>query len=57
MTLQDEIAETFLEELKASPEVASEVVEALRQLLSNEKKLDADDLIQLFSWRQGEDER
>ncbi|MEX2181913.1 MAG: hypothetical protein WD771_07715 [Gemmatimonadaceae bacterium] len=47
--LQDEIAETFLEKLKESPDVTPEMVTALRELLSAKKKLKADDLVKVFS--------
>lgn len=47
--LQDEIADTFLEKLKESPDVPPEMVDALRELLSDKKKLKADDLENVFS--------
>jgi hypothetical protein len=47
--LQDEIADTFLETLKESPDVAPEMVAALRELLHAGKRLKADDLVGIFS--------
>jgi hypothetical protein len=47
--LQNEIAATFLEKLKESPDVTPEMVVALRELLSARKKLKADDLVKVFS--------
>lgn len=47
--LQGEIADTFLEKLKESPDVTAEMVVALRELLSATKKLKADDLVKVFS--------
>lgn len=47
--LQNQIADTFLELLKESPDVTPEMVAALRELLSATKKLKADDLVRVFS--------
>ena len=47
--LQNEIADSFLERLKESPDVSSEMVAALRELMSAGKKLKADDLVRVFS--------
>lgn len=47
--LQNEIADSFLEKLKQSPDISSEMVVALRELMSAGKKLKADDLIKVFS--------
>jgi hypothetical protein len=47
--LQNEIADTFLEKLKASPDITPEMVAALRKLLSATKKLKVDDLVKVFS--------
>lgn len=47
--LQNEIADTFLEKLKVSPDVTPEMVLALRKLLFAMKKLTADDLVKVFS--------
>lgn len=47
--LQNEIADTFIEKLKESPEVTPEMVVALRELLYAKKKLKADDLVRVFS--------
>lgn len=53
--IQNEIADTFLEKLKESPDVTSEMVAALRELLSMGKKLKADDLVKVFSLSPGGD--
>lgn len=53
--LQNEIANTFLEKLKESPDVKPEMVVALRELLSATKKLTADDLVKVFSSPAGGD--
>lgn len=53
--LQSEIADTFLEKLKESPDVTSEMVAALRELFSATKKLKADDLVKVFSPAAGGD--
>ena len=53
--LQDKIAHTFLEKLKESPDVMPEMVDALRELLSGKKKLNADDLVKVFSPAAGGD--
>ncbi len=53
--LQDKIADTFLEKLKESPDVMPEMVDALRELLSGKKKLNADDLVKVFSPAAGGD--
>lgn len=48
--LQDQIAETFLERLKASPDVTPEMLDGLRELLTTKsKKLKVDDLVKVFS--------
>lgn len=47
--LQGEIADTFLEKLKDSPDVTAEMVEGLRELLFSNKKMRADDLVKVFS--------
>jgi hypothetical protein len=41
--LQNEIADTFLEKLEGSPDVTTEMMAALRELLSATRKLKADD--------------
>ena len=54
--LQDEIADTFLEKLKESPDVTPEMVDGLRELLTaKNKKLKADDLVKVFSPPAGRD--
>lgn len=47
--LQNKIADTFIEKLKESPDVTSEMVVALRELLSSKKKLKADELVKVFT--------
>jgi predicted nuclease with TOPRIM domain len=47
--LQDEIAESFLEKLKETPDVTPEMVDGLRDLLSAKKTLKGDDLVKVFS--------
>ena len=51
--LQDEIAETFLENLKESSDVTPAMIDALRGLLSDKKKLKADDLVKVFAPQSG----
>ena len=51
--LQDEIAETFLEKLKESSDVTPAMIDALRELLSDKKKLKADDLVKVFAPQSG----
>jgi hypothetical protein len=47
--LQDEIAATFLDTLKESPDVTPEMLDGLRELLTTKsKKLKADDLVKVF---------
>lgn len=47
--LQAEIANTFLQELRERPEVTPEMIDGLRELMSGEKKLKADDLVKIFA--------
>lgn len=47
--LQQEIAAAFLRELENSPDLTAEMLEGLRELLSDKKKLKADDLVKVFS--------
>ena len=47
--LQEEIADTFLERLKESPDATPEMVAALGELLSATKKPKVDDLVKVFS--------
>ena len=49
MKLQDEIAKTFLEKLKDSPDVTPEMIGGVQALPSAEKKLKAADLVKVFS--------
>lgn len=54
--LQSQIAATFLEKLKESPDITPAMVVALRKLLSDtKKKLKADDLVEVFSLPAGGD--
>lgn len=53
--LQDEIAKAFLDKLKDSSNITSEIVEGLLELLSGKKKLKADDLVKLFASPPGGD--
>jgi hypothetical protein len=47
--LQQEIANTFFEELKESPNISPAILDQLRVLLSSDKKIKADDLVNIFS--------
>ncbi len=47
--LQQEIADTFLEQLKESADISPPMIDQLRALLSSGKKLKADDLVKVFS--------
>lgn len=51
--LHDEIADTFLEQLKESSDVTPAMIDALRELLSGKKKLKADDLVNVFASQSG----
>lgn len=53
--LQDEIANTFLDELKESSDITPQMVEGLRELLSGKKKLKVDDLVKVFAPPRGGD--
>ena len=53
--LQDEVAEAFLEKLQDAPDLTQEMIDGLRQLLSDKKKLKADDLVKVFSPQAGGD--
>ena len=53
--LEDEIAKTFLEKLKESPDVTPKIIDGLRDLLSGKKKLKVDDLVKVFAPPQGGD--
>lgn len=46
---RNEIAATFVEKLKESPDITPEMVATLRKLLSATRKLKADDLVKVFS--------
>jgi hypothetical protein len=54
-TLQQQIAEKFLTKLAESNRVDAEIIDQLRRLLSDNKKLKADDLVKIFSHSAGED--
>lgn len=47
--LQDEIAASFLKKLEASEDVAPEMIDELKKLLSTGKKLKAPDLVKIFA--------
>lgn len=48
-TLQQQIAEKFLERLAESKEVSAEKTEKLRLALAADKKLKAEDYVKIFS--------
>lgn len=48
-TLQQEITESFLKKLEESEHLDPEKIEQLRKLLSDGKKLRADDLVKIFT--------
>ena len=48
-TLQQQIAEKFLDQLAESKEISSEKREKLRLALAADKKLKADDYVKIFS--------
>lgn len=48
-TLQQTIAEKFLDELSAKDTVDAAKIEALRVLLKGEKKIKADELVKIFT--------
>lgn len=54
-TLQQKIAEQFLEKLATSAEFDGDKVEQLRQLLRADKKVKAEDLVRIFSRAPGGD--
>ena len=54
-TLQQQIAEKFLTKLAESNRVDAEIIDQLRRLLADNKKLKADDLVKIFSLSAGED--
>lgn len=54
-TLQQQIAEKFLVKLAESKGLEAEKIEQLRVLLSDSKKLNADDLVRVFSQPAGGD--
>jgi ribosomal protein S7 len=47
-TLQKQITEKFLVKLKESGEIHGDTVEQLQELMSNGKKLKADEIIKVF---------
>jgi hypothetical protein len=53
--LQDEIADTFVEKLAESSDVTPQMIDALRALLAQNKKVKADDLVNVFSPTAGGD--
>jgi hypothetical protein len=54
-TLQQQIAEKFLTKLAESNRVDAKIIDQLRGLLADNKKLKADDLVKIFSLSAGED--
>jgi hypothetical protein len=48
-TLQQQIAEKFLAKLAESKDVNAEKIDQLRSLLTDGKKLKADDFVKIFS--------
>jgi hypothetical protein len=48
-TLQQQIAEKFLAKLAESKDVEAQIIDQLRILLADSKKLKADDLVKVFS--------
>jgi hypothetical protein len=48
-TLQQQIAEKFLNQLAESPEVSTEKIEKLRLAISAPKRPKADDLVKIFT--------
>jgi len=54
-TLQQQLAEKFLEKLAESKQVDTEKIEQLRLLLRDSKKVKADDLVKIFSLPAGGD--
>jgi hypothetical protein len=54
-TLQQQIAEKFLAKLAESNRVDAKIIDQLRRLLADNKKLKADDLVKIFSLSAGED--
>jgi hypothetical protein len=48
-TLQQQIAEKFLDRLAESKEISAEKTEKLRLALATDKKLKADDYVKIFS--------
>jgi hypothetical protein len=54
-TLQQQIAEKFLAKLAESKDVEAQIIDQLRILLADSKKLRADDLVKVFSQPAGGD--
>jgi hypothetical protein len=54
-TLQQKIADKFLAKLTESKDVDAESIDQLRTLLTESKKLKADDLVKIFSVPAGGD--
>lgn len=54
-TLQQQIAEKFLAKLAESKQVDAEKIDQLRKLLTENKKLKADDFVKIFSLPAGGD--
>ena len=49
MTLQKEIAEAFLEKLEGNKDIDADKLKKLRELISDTKKLKADDVVRILS--------
>jgi predicted transcriptional regulator len=54
-TLQQQIAEKFLAKLAESKQVDADKIEQLRKLLSDSKKVKADEFVKIFSLPAGGD--
>ncbi|WP_169313676.1 hypothetical protein [Polymorphum gilvum] len=48
-TLQQDIATKFISALEEAKEVDSDKIEEIRKLLSDDKKIKADDFVKIFS--------
>lgn len=48
-TLQEEIADAFLERVENSPELTPEMIEGLRAAFAAKKKLKADEFVKVLS--------
>ncbi|GAA5665612.1 MULTISPECIES: hypothetical protein [Alphaproteobacteria] len=55
VTLQQDIAKKFISALEEGKELDSDKVEEIRKLLSDDKKIKADDFVKIFSTPVGGD--